>query len=81
MKSEVRFGTRTTIAADVLEQKLREAGMPEERISEIVTQTVSYRADAAEAKKAARTNEAYAEALKAASTTAQLNPSVSIRRR
>ena len=40
MRAEIKSGKRNTIAADVLETKLREAGMPEDRISEIVVQEV-----------------------------------------
>lgn len=81
MKVEIRSGTRTVIAGDVLEQGLRAAGMSEERIREIVTETVSYKAKAVEAKKAARMNPDYAAALEAATTVHEAQPSVSIRRR
>lgn len=81
MKAEVRTGKRTTYAGDVLEQGLRKAGMSEERIREIVTETVSHSVDAREAKKAAGMNPAYAKALGAAATTHEAQPSVTIRRR
>ena len=81
MKAEVRTGSRNTIAADVLEAKLRKAGMSDERISEIITTTVSQSVDAREAKKAAGVNPAYARALKAATTVHEAQPSVTIRRR
>ena len=80
-KAEIRTGTRNVIAGDVLEQRLRAAGMSEERIREIVTEEVTYKAKATEAKKAARMNPDYAKALEAATTTHESRPSVSIRRR
>lgn len=81
LKAEIRSGRRTVIAGDVLEQGLRDAGMPEARIAEIVTTVVTYKASAVEAKKAARMNPGYAAALEAASTVHEAAPSVSIRRR
>ena len=81
LKAEIKSGKRTTIAGDVLERKLREAGMPEARIATIVAHEVSYKVKATEAKKAAGVNEEYAKALAAASTTHEAQPSVTIRRR
>jgi hypothetical protein len=81
LKAEVRSGSRKSIAGDVLEAKLREAGMSDKRIAEIVTEVVSYKVDAREAKKAAGVNEAYAKALNEASTWHEAQPSVTIRRR
>lgn len=80
-RATISKGTRNTIAGDVLEQRLREAGMPEDRIKAIVVETVSYSVDAKEAKKAAGVNEAYAKALAEATTTHEAQPSVTIRRR
>jgi hypothetical protein len=81
MKATITSGKRSTVAADVLEAKLRKAGMPENRISEIVQQEVSYKVDLRAAKKAGTANPAYAEALKDATTTHDSQPSVTIRRR
>ena len=81
MRAEVRAGTRTTYAAEVLEQQLRRAGMPEERIREIVLEEVVYKVDAREAKKAARMNPEYARALEQAATTHEETPSETLRRR
>ena len=81
MRAEVRSGKRSTVAADVLEAKLRDAGMPEERISEIVQETVSHTVDLKAAKKAAGVNPAYAQALADATTEHEAQPSVTIRRR
>jgi hypothetical protein len=61
-------GTSVTVGADretvydapAIEQGLRDAGMPEARIREIVVETVTYKIDAVKAKQAARANDAYA---------------------
>lgn len=81
MRATITSGKRSTVAADVLEAKLREAGMPENRISEIVQQEVSYKVDLRAAKKAGTANPAYADALRDATTTHDSQPSVTIRRR
>jgi hypothetical protein len=81
MKVEIRAGTRTTYSPEVLEERLRRAGMSDERIAEIVVPTVSHSVKATEAKKAAKMNPAYAAALEAASDTHEVSPSVTIRRR
>lgn len=81
MRAEIRAGTRTSYSPEVLEQGLRKAGMSDERIGEIITQTVSYSVDARELKKAAGVNPAYAKAMEAAKSTHQAQPSVTLRRR
>jgi hypothetical protein len=60
-KVEVKGGTVTQYDAESIETDLRAAGMPEERIREIVVETVTYSVKAAEAKKAASANPVYAE--------------------
>lgn len=80
-EAQIRVGTSTTISPEVLEEGLRKAGMPDERISEIVVQTVSKSVVAKEAKKAASMNPDYADALTKASSTHATSPSVTIRRR
>lgn len=52
----------------VVEKGLREAGMPEDRIREIVVETVDRKVNGVEANKAARSNPAYAEAIEAGTT-------------
>ncbi len=61
----VRFSadTETRYDAEGLEDRLRAAGMPEARISDIVVQTVERKVRAVEAKRAAAVNPAYAEAV------------------
>ena len=81
MRATITSGKRSSVAADVLEAKLREAGMPESRIGEIVQQEVSYKVDLRAAKKAGTANPAYAQALADATTVHESQPSVTIRRR
>ena len=57
--AEIAGGSSTVYDAEVIEQELREAGMPEDRIREIVEETVSYRVRAVEAKRAAGMNPTY----------------------
>lgn len=66
--------------AQQLETDLREAGMSEERIREIVVEEVSYTVRAAEAKKAASVNPEYAQAVEAARTEIEKRPSVQVKR-
>ena len=54
--------------------------MSEERIREIVVEEVSYRVAAAEAKKAASVNAAYAEAVAGARKEVPKRPSVTVER-
>jgi hypothetical protein len=81
LKAEVKAGTRTIVDPDLLETRLREAGMPDERIEQLITTTQERKVDLRKAKSAATANEAYKTALEAASTTYQETPSVTIRRR
>ena len=67
--------------AQRLEHDLREAGMSEERIREIVVEEVSYSVAAAEAKKAASVNEAYAFAVSEARREIPKRPSVTVKRK
>lgn len=60
-KVTLSSGTTTTYDADAIYADLIDAGMPEERIREIVEETVTYRVKAAQAKQAAAANPAYAE--------------------
>lgn len=63
-----------------LEESLRAAGMPEERISEIIVEEVSYKVKAIEANKAAKANPDYAEAVEAARTKVEKKPTISLPR-
>lgn len=66
--------------AEQLEEDLREAGMPEERISEIVIETVVRSVKAVEANKAAKMNPAYAEAVARARGEVEKPPTISLPR-
>lgn len=66
--------------AQQLEADLREAGMGEERIREIVVEEVSYTVAAAEARKAASVNERYAHAVAEARKEIPQRPSVTVER-
>lgn len=76
---EVKGDTRTTWDAEKLEDRLRAAGAPEELIREIVVETFSYKVDARRASRAARANEAYAEAIEACREEEPVVPTVSIK--
>lgn len=66
--------------AQQLEQDLREAGMTEERIREIVVEEVSYTVKAVEANRAASVNPAYAQAVAEARKEIPQRPSVTVER-
>jgi hypothetical protein len=64
-------GTRNDYDADVLQQLLRDAGLPEERLSEAVQQIVTYKVDQRVLKQLAAANPAYAAAIDQARTTVE----------
>jgi hypothetical protein len=59
-KASLTAGAETVYDAEAVEEGLRAAGMPEDRIREIVQETVTYRVRAVEAKRAAAANPEYA---------------------
>lgn len=63
-----------------LEADLRAAGMPEERISEIVVEEISYKVKAIEANKAAKANPEYEKIIEAARTKVEKRPTISLPR-
>lgn len=75
---EVKNATETVYDAEEVEEGLRSYGMPEERISEIVVQTVSKRVKAAELQRAARANPDYALVMEAASEVREKIATVTI---
>lgn len=81
LEAEVKASKRTIVDPDILEQRLRDAGMPEERIEQLFKTTVERKVELRKAKTAATANDEYRAALEAASTTYQETPSVTIRRR
>ena len=62
-----------------IEQGLRDAGMPEERIRLIVKETVSYSVDAVKAKQAAAANALYRQVIENNSHTEEKPPYVTIK--
>jgi hypothetical protein len=66
--------------AHQLEEDLREAGMPEERIREIIVEETTYTVKAVEANKAAKRNVDYARAVENARTKVEQRPTISLPR-
>lgn len=74
-------GKETVYDAMRLEQELREAGLPEERIGDLVKTEVSYRVLAGEAKRLASANPQYAAVIERCSQQVEKTQYVSIRKR
>jgi hypothetical protein len=77
----IQGGTTKVYDAEQIESGLRQLGMPEDRIREIVTEQITYTVKAVEAKRAAGANPAYAEVIQAGTTEVEKPVSVSIRKR
>lgn len=80
LTATIKGDSVTSYDAEEIEVGLRAAGMPEDRIREIVKETVSYRVVANEAKKAAGANPAYANVIDSHKTTKETDPHVTISR-
>lgn len=80
-RAEISAGMETVYDAQTIEAGLREAGMPEERIRDIIEETVSYKVSANEAKKAAKANPMYGAIIDANSSEHQKAQYVTIRRK
>lgn len=80
-RAEISPAIEIVYDAQMLTEGLREAGMPEERIIEIVREEVSYKVIANEAKKAAVANPDYAAAVNAARSEQPKSQYISIRRK
>ena len=63
LKAEIRGGPVTVYDPEQIEEGLRALGMPEDRIREIVVETVSYQVSAAQAKRARGANPEYAQVI------------------
>lgn len=74
-------GTETIYDSERIELGLRALGMPEERIREVVEETVTYKVNAVEAKRVAGANEEYAKVIAENSHQVQKPVYVSIRKR
>lgn len=81
MKIEIRGGSEKAYDAEQLERELRELGMPEERLRQIVREEITYSVSAREAQKAAKANDDYAAALDRATVEIQKPYTASIRRK
>ena len=79
-KVEIKGGSETKFDALGLKQGLKEAGCPDERISEIIQEATSYKVLAVEARRAAQANPEYAAVIKANSTVEDKTPSVTVNR-
>lgn len=79
-RAEISAASEIVWDAELLEEKLREAGMPEERISQIIEQTVTLKVKTGEAKKAAAANPDYASAVEEARSEQPKSQYVSIKR-
>jgi hypothetical protein len=77
-KAVVKSGPVTEYDAEAIEVGLREMGMPEERIRQIVVEEVRYKVSAVEAKRAAGANPVYAEIIDANRREVEKPPYVSI---
>jgi hypothetical protein len=80
VKATIKSGSETVYDAEQIEIGLREAGMPEERIREIVVETVTYAVAGVKAKQAAGANPAYAAVIEAHKRTEEKAPYVTISR-
>lgn len=80
VKATVKSGSEVVYDAEEIALGLREAGMSEERISQIVKEVVTYKVDANQAKQAAGANPAYAEVIEANKRVEEKPPYVTISR-
>lgn len=64
--AEITGGSAIEWDAELLTDGLREAGLPEDRLAEVVVETVTYKVSTREANRVAAANPAYAEAVAAA---------------
>ena len=76
----VKKNYETTWDAEQLEEDLRAAGMPEDRIAQIIVQEVTHTVKAVEANKAKKANPAYAEAIERARSQTDKKPTISLPR-
>jgi hypothetical protein len=65
--------------AEAIERDLREAGMPDDRIAEIVVPTVTLKVDAVKARQAGRANPAYADVIDRHTTIREKAPNVKVK--
>jgi hypothetical protein len=80
-KVEIRGGPEKTYDAEAIREELLAAGMPENRVSQIVVETVSYKVAAVEATRAAKANPEYARIIERHTTEIEKPYEVAVRRR
>jgi hypothetical protein len=80
-RAVISGGPEKMYDAEAIRDELLAAGMPDERVSQIVVETVSYQVKAIEAKAAAAANEEYAAIIERNTTTIEKPYDVAIRRR
>lgn len=78
---EIRGGPEYHYDATAIRDDLLAAGMPEERVSEIVVETVSYQVKAVEAKKAAKANKVYRDIIMRHTTEIEKPYEAAVRRK
>jgi len=78
--AEVRGGNAVEWDAEELERGLRDAGMPDDRIRDVVKEQITYTVDAREAKRVAGANEAYAAVVARVQTVVEKKPYIVVRR-
>lgn len=79
-KASVKGGDEIVYDAQTIEDQLRQLGMPEERIREIVVEEVSYKVSAREAKRAAAANPEYEAVIEGAKTTVEKSTYITVQR-
>lgn len=80
-RAEVKGGPKVVYDAEEIEIQLRRAGMPEERIREVVQEKVSYEVRAVEAKRASSANPEYARIIERNARVEEAPRYVSVTRR
>ena len=79
-KAVLSGGTETQYDAELLMAELEAAGMPEDRVAQIVVPTVTYRVSAVKAKQAAAANPVYADVIESCRREIDTPVRVSLRR-
>lgn len=71
LTASISGGSTVTWDVELLEKGLRAVGCPEERIADLVTETIEYKVNNTVARQLAAANPIYAEAIEAAKTRAE----------